>query len=1106
LVAATLGNSLQSPPLSVVEWRAPLPEVSGGNPFMAKGQSDSKLAVAGALTLVLAFAGVLLVKEPLRSSRPAGSGLDLKPTAGEQLVRARLWEDPVAAVQRAVTKGATKSPASSLTERIRPLRQSIVGRVKNGDRLTVLLVTTSGGPYVESTESRIRDRYAVGTALGVACYVPENEGHLSFVEWEPQGSLQAVPYEWYRLRKTRVCGEPGLRDQSVLVVWLPDEALNRGFFATLTSFSQALVCQESKHRSECQLTDDKPRLVRLNPALQRAVRFKIIGPRSSSAFRTLLDEAGELYGEPHEGIGVWPNADGSIDLYSPWASAMKGLLAYGLKAEGGKGAACSSYETCEGEFFDRLKQANIRLLFDVGSDDRLFGALVAELERRQVRLGWDAVILIGEWDSFYGRALPIEFRAAACAKVATFSEADLKTIQVPVAIKQWCPTVASAVDLQIRRPADYESLTLNVFRYSYLSGLDGEVPGEGTKAPKVEKTKGDGNRDAQQDRPEGTSQLDYVRALVSRIHDEGEGARAIGILGGDPYDALLIIKALRPSFPHAIFFTVDLDARYLHPTEYKWTRNMVIASPFGLQLEGGLQRDVPPFRSSYQTSAYFAALQAVEHVTCRSNSHQKQAAPCTTDYHVSLTADDRLYNAGPHPRLFEVGRNGAVDLSVVDKEGIRTVHPLRPDLAYTDDYGQLKQGVGFDNTAIAAVVVIGLLVGAIVAWSNRRLWLWVSGHPHVLTLAGAGLAVAFVLFLAAGGATMLLADHDEGEPFSWTAGVSVWPSEVLRLFVVILSLAFLGKGLRDLSANSDQISHEFRFDDRSSQRRFSLRTFWTNLQRVYHPAATMAATTVDQAWSWYREASKPAQRTARTLLLFVLYLGIMWSLERWVLNDELIHPCRGPLSCHVDWLMTLVSVSLVVLLNLIVFDAVMLCRRWIGWVTASTGGWSDHVQEEYLHDYGLGPAHKAEFDKLKHLAVVDLIGQRTEVVNRIIRYPFIALLIMIAARNDYFDVWNYPLIILLTWSVNVVLALLAAFLLYQAASRAKGAMLDGLNRQMVQALGQGKDQDVRLKQIQYVIDEVEENEQGAFVPLYQQPVVESSLYGLVALLQYVYLG
>src|SRR6476619_1283704 len=188
---------------------------------------------------------------------------------------------------------------------------------------------------------------------------------------------------------------------------------------------------------------------------------------------------------------------------------MKGLLAYGLKAESGKGKACATYDDCEHEFYRRLSDANVRLVYDIGSDDLRFQSLIAELERRQVRLGWDAVILIGEWDSFYGRTLPIEFRAAACKKIATFSERDLELIEVPVAIKQGCSDIPHAVDLQIQRQAEYESLRLNVQRYSYLSGLDGEVPGE----DKGKTARADSSKDNQQDRPEGTSQVDYVRAL-----------------------------------------------------------------------------------------------------------------------------------------------------------------------------------------------------------------------------------------------------------------------------------------------------------------------------------------------------------------------------------------------------------------------------------------------------------------------------------------------------------------------------------------------------------------------------------------------------------------
>src|SRR5262249_30096176 len=437
------------------------------------------------------------------------------------------------------------------------------------------------------------------------------------------------------------------------------------------------------------------------------------------------------------------------------------------------------------------------------------------------------------------------------------------------------------------------------------------------------------------ERPEGTSQLDYVRALTTRILDEGEGAKAIGILGTDPYDAMLILKALRPVFPHAVFFTVDLDARHLHASEYKWTRNMVVASPFGLQLAGGLQRDVPPFRSSYQTAAYFAVLRAINHVTCHAAGEQQQASPCLAGYHVSLTPKDRVYDSAEHPRIFEVGRDGTVDLSVVDVEGVRTIHPLRADLEHTDNQGQLKLGIGSDSTTMTALVAMGLFVGMVLAWTNQRLWLRVSRSWRWLAVLGLLALVGATVFWTMGGGTALMAHHDEGEPFSWTAGVSIWPAEGLRLFVVLLCLIFLVKGYRDLRKNSDELREDFQFHiDRSIHARLRLRSYWTNLQRVYHPAATRAATTVDQAWSWYLDAAGPLQRAARILVLFILYGAIMISLDHWVVDEEMIQPCRGWLSCRVDAIMTLASMGFVVLLNLAVFDEVMLCRRWVGWVNS----------------------------------------------------------------------------------------------------------------------------------------------------------------------------
>jgi hypothetical protein len=96
------------------------------------------------------------------------------------------------------------------------------------------------------------------------------------------------------------------------------------------------------------------------------------------------------------------------------------------------------------------------------------------------------------------------------------------------------------------------------------------------------------------------------KSLFDRLGPSDTRIKAIGILGSDIYDKLLVLQAVYELFPQAIFFTTDMDARFLHPDELPWTRNLVIASSFGLRLHPALQKNTPPFRDSYQTSLFFA--------------------------------------------------------------------------------------------------------------------------------------------------------------------------------------------------------------------------------------------------------------------------------------------------------------------------------------------------------------------------------------------------------------------------------------------------------------------------------------------------------------------
>ena len=144
--------------------------------------------------------------------------------------------------------------------------------------------------------------------------------------------------------------------------------------------------------------------------------------------------------------------------------------------------------------------------------------------------------------------------------------------------------------------------------------------------------------------------------------------------------------------------------------------------------------------------------------------------------------------------------------------------------------------------------------------------------------------------------------------------------------------------------------------------------------------------------------------------------------------------------------------------------------------------------------------------KARELMKIELIAKRTEVVNRLVRYPFIVLLIMMVARNSYFDNWSFPLTMVVGWSVNVMLAIAAALLLYRAAEQARDASVARLNHLVRQGLDRGVAGEPDVKLTRQVIEDIEAVSQGAFVPLWQQPVVESTFYGGLALLQYLYLN
>jgi hypothetical protein len=600
--------------------------------------------------IVVTIVGFLtLVRKELTSDRPAPPAGSSGGAIGTQTVDARLWEDPFRPPPK-----KDEPPRRSIEELVSEIR----GKAASRD-VWLLPVMVSGGPYSEDREDRIRSRFAVVSALGRRHYVPKDEAHLGYVvtpwpstrelsDWarvtflpgltDPGARMPcdvpfrcsetlAIPYEWYRSKVF----QPKRQDASgddVLVLWLDER-----FFADDPTSRLPILLANLIEASRGQSgMIGKPAPV-----------VRLIGPQTSKTLRAMLrNKLGE--GDPpvpDEALAGWTTARqalAAIEIYSATASAMDDVLVLDGPANGAP----------REHVRERLEQLGFHGAHFLNADDaHLADEVLNELARRGVCLPGrkpacagpksDHIVLLSEWDTFYGRMLSLTY--------GTVLIRDTNSEVTPSEIVR-------------KHLADEIRLPSNLHSFVYLRGLDGRTVQDADAASRDSSSNAK-TRDRpeslqavvewkpEENKAEGPWQFDYLsrtgEALAAlqarlRMRDEGE-IKAVGIVGSDTYDALLILQALRPRLPDVLFFTTKLDARLWNPRYRDWSRNLIVASSYGLALDPAIQGDVAPFRDSTQTALFAATFSAL--------------GPIKAD----------AAGASAAPRLFEIGNTTAVDLS-----------------------------------------------------------------------------------------------------------------------------------------------------------------------------------------------------------------------------------------------------------------------------------------------------------------------------------------------------------------------------------------------------------------------------------------------------------
>jgi hypothetical protein len=359
---------------------------------------------------------------------------------------------------------------------------------------------------------------------------------------------------------------------------------------------------------------------------------------------------------------------------------------------------------------------------------------------------------------------------------------------------------------------------------------------------------------ARRERADGQSQFDYLRRISDDIQSRDRELRqrhrgkitAIGILGSDVYDKLLILQALRPDFPESLFFTTDLDARLFFPQRnLHLTRNLLIASSYELKLRPELQADVPPFRSVYQTSVFVATRLAIRDLW---NSGSEDNADTSEFF-------NRLVKKSS--RLFQIGRTGPYSLPTKDDPSAARHAEGDRDSACTTDirscqYIQSPVASLFPEPKSgfwSALVLVAVMFLAGAMASSRRVYLFVferstatrTQQPALSRDPGVvfGLSIAVLGALCIGGlaasywheawwpslssvAVRLrdawnsigdwLTDNGSGEPLVWFDGISLWPAIVLRFASLILGAFLIYFTLKMLEKNATATATEMRLE------------------------------------------------------------------------------------------------------------------------------------------------------------------------------------------------------------------------------------------------------------------------------------------------------
>ena len=1051
----------------------------------AENASSWPPVVVVAVAAVALGGSVLYFSPPLESQRPSNPSTVLETSRYPQFPLARLWQDPLHVVyEHWKNTGEEQQKAIPFVTDVRD-DINIVGaeeldRRANGDRRVLrLFVMLSGMPYSDDRERRRRQRHAVVSALTGSGFVPRGGTRMQYFRAPPfretpdaavsssndhdvgefddyvarnrpnvaeiDSSNDATPaHTPNETNDTTLVGhemyepnvEPGWGSWPLVeVFWLNTEDFSKNPLHRVSALVAALDLD----------SNDAP------PGGEATT--VLLGPPSSGVLKAMFDEdPNEMPPMVRDFLKKVAGTDARrrFVLESSARKARTGMRVLSHQATiPVEWLVCRPDDAgCPAERAGLRQPPGVESFHSsIADDGQVLEAVLKELVNRGACNGGGrpTVVIVSEQDTVYGRL------------------------------------IGDLAEHAAKQLGGGEGCEFQIIQHGYLRGVDGEMPPRRRQPPiRLAGRENDRrNEPAQEDtgvatdaqavrslpegdfeQPFGAAQLDYVRRLSERLPRDGSDAPlvAIGVLGTDLYDKLLILQALRESHPGVVFFTTDMDARLLDPSVNQWTRNLIVGSAYGLSPPESASDTsqnsylvADTFRDSYQVALFVAIQEAL-------------------DLQHGITHEAKLFEISSRAAFVQLGSQ------VSDRN---------------------KREVAVMLTPLAALAFFAVVM----FWRQRekaaRVRRQLYGFVAIFASAAAAWLYTFVQRLP------------NTEPGPLFEGVSTVPMVMLQITTIVFAVAVIcfahGRMRHTLSHVAGRLV------EKEPER--GLRALWTAVQkwssrndgtqpagdwrRWFAAFVSVCKRDVDgsvkdnkmkaaKLWSKVLHDSGCWPRFARIGIGLFVGLALRHVYFSSVRTDQ---PMLGQAETTPGWMTNVLAVML--------FLAISYCRDtvlvWRAFIRVL--GRFDVIGGE---DDG-----KVDMEKRTERArwSMDLLVYCTNVIGPVVVLPLILMVLLMLARSTLFDGWNWttPLIVFHVGLSVYVLAIAIAF--QREARQARASVLDRLLEVKLGAVN-----DHSRKEIDAFVEYIRSRRDGAFVPWIQHPILQTltlplGSYALITLLE-----